>query len=92
VPPLRELAWAEPPLPQPLRDLTQQIRDARAWAVDLVASLRSRRLVTGLVHGDFFRGNVLVAGDRAVGLVDWEEMTVDWDYHRHNLRAFANLG
>jgi Ser/Thr protein kinase RdoA (MazF antagonist) len=116
----------------------------------------------GLVHGDITRGNVLVADDRAIGLVDWEETTVDWqaydlangvwefcerpgddfdraaghrfvaayrdaggtvlaaeddllvplirvrrivevlraradrhadwDYHRHNLRAFANLG
>ena len=30
------------------------------------------------MHGDFFRGNVLVADGRVAGLVDWEEAHVDW--------------
>ena len=31
-----------------------------------------------MIHGDFFRGNVLAEGARVTGLVDWEEAHVDW--------------
>ena len=31
-----------------------------------------------LVHGDLFPGNVLVANDQVVGLIDWEESQADW--------------
>jgi Ser/Thr protein kinase RdoA (MazF antagonist) len=30
------------------------------------------------VHGDFFPGNILVADDEAVAMIDWEEAHVDW--------------
>ena len=81
VPPLREVAWPHHPTPEPLRDLAADIGEARAWAMDFVARVRSRPLATGVIHGDYFRGNVLVAADRAVGLVDWEEATVDWQLY-----------
>ena len=35
----------------------------------------------GPIHGDFYRGNVLIRRGRIVGLVDWEEAHVDhFDY------------
>jgi Ser/Thr protein kinase RdoA (MazF antagonist) len=81
VPPLRELVWPHRPTPEPLRDLASEIDEARAWGIEIVAGLRNCPLVTGVIHGDFFRGNVLVVDDRAVGLVDWEEATVDWQIY-----------
>jgi Ser/Thr protein kinase RdoA (MazF antagonist) len=76
--PLRELAWPDPPLRDALVEHAHALPAARAWAIDFVAGLRSRPLATGLIHGDFFRGNVLLAGHRAIGLLEWEEATVDW--------------
>jgi aminoglycoside phosphotransferase len=34
--------------------------------------LRGRRATTSWVHGDFWPGNLLVAGDAITGVVDWE--------------------
>jgi homoserine kinase type II len=80
VPPLRRLVWPHEPT-EPLADLRPEIDAARAWGIEFVAGLRDHPLVTGVIHGDFFRGNVLFSGDRAVGLVDWEEATVDWQIY-----------
>jgi Ser/Thr protein kinase RdoA (MazF antagonist) len=39
----------------------------------------------GPIHGDFYRGNVLVRRGRIVGLIDWEESCVDrFDYDLAN--------
>jgi Ser/Thr protein kinase RdoA (MazF antagonist) len=35
-------------------------------------------LAVGAVHGDVYRGNVLVLDGRIVGVIDWEEARVDW--------------
>jgi len=35
-------------------------------------------LARGVVHGDVYRGNVLVREGRIAGLVDWEYARVDW--------------
>jgi len=35
-------------------------------------------LVTGLVHGDVCRANVLTRGDTIAAVLDWEEARVDW--------------
>lgn len=45
-------------------------------AIALLDRLETRRLMHGAVHGDFFRGNVLVRDDEVVALLDWEEAHV----------------
>jgi Ser/Thr protein kinase RdoA (MazF antagonist) len=45
----------------------------RERAVALLDGLERRRVRAGLVHGDFYRGNILVRGDAVVALIDWEE-------------------
>jgi Ser/Thr protein kinase RdoA (MazF antagonist) len=45
-------------------------------AIALLERLDTRPLVHGAVHGDFFRGNVLVRDDEVVALLDWEEAHV----------------
>jgi len=45
-------------------------------ALNLLARLERRRPTAGVLHGDFFRGNVLVRDDRVVALIDWEEAHV----------------
>jgi len=55
------------------------LAQARAWAIAKVSSIAaSRSLPTSLVHGDFFQGNVLVADDQVVAVIDWEEAQSDW--------------
>jgi homoserine kinase type II len=67
------------PWPTELRTRTGFIDDARAWLLDFVEEVWARRKPTqGLVHGDFFVGNVLIEQERVVGLVDWEEARLDW--------------
>jgi Ser/Thr protein kinase RdoA (MazF antagonist) len=67
-------------LPPELAGEGRRLRKLRAEAVELVTGvIRSGRpLTTGLVHGDFFPGNVLVATGRATALLDWEEAHIDW--------------
>jgi len=77
--PLSLLDW--PPLPAvpELADAAAEIADARAWAIAYVERLASeRRPAQSLVHGDFFPGNVLLAGDRVAAVLDWEEAQRDW--------------
>lgn len=42
-------------------------------ALALLDALPRRPLLDGVVHGDFYRGNVLVRDDAVVALIDWEE-------------------
>ena len=37
-----------------------------------------RAPLTGVVHGDYFRGNLLVQDDDVTGIVDWDEAHIDW--------------
>jgi len=77
--PLRRLVW--PPLLVALElwDRRAEIVEARTWAIRLVAEIAATRSPPEtLAHGDFFPGNVLVAGGRVTGLVDWEEAHPDW--------------
>lgn len=54
-------------------DWRRRIEPLHREALELVEQLTERALVRGIVHGDFFPGNVLVRGDEAVALLDWEE-------------------
>ena len=67
-------------LPPELAGEARRLHELRAEAVDLVTDVArsGRPPTTGLVHGDFFPGNVLVANGRATALLDWEEAHVDW--------------
>ena len=48
-------------------------------AISFVESVaRERTLPVSVIHGDYFPGNVLLAGDELAGIVDWEEAQVDW--------------
>ena len=78
---LGELEWPEAVgFPGPLAGEQRRIERARTWAIDFTRALEHgrRRLASGVVHGDFFPGNVLFSQGRAVALVDWEEAHVDW--------------
>jgi homoserine kinase type II len=67
------------PLPPELERRRREIEAGRAWMLELVEELaRTRGLDDGLIHGDYFRGNVLVGDGKAVGLVDFEEARLDW--------------
>jgi Ser/Thr protein kinase RdoA (MazF antagonist) len=77
--PLPELDWPPLVVPRELADWGETIERERAWAIAYVAALAaSRDLPASLVHGDFFPGNVLVAGDDVVAIIDWEEAQPDW--------------
>jgi Ser/Thr protein kinase RdoA (MazF antagonist) len=77
--PVAELDWPAPAVPEELRDWAAAIERARAWAVAYVARVAAeRRPPASLAHGDFFPGNVLLAGDAVTAVLDWEEAQVDW--------------
>jgi Ser/Thr protein kinase RdoA (MazF antagonist) len=77
--PLSELVWPPLRVPDQLREWSHTIARERAWAISYVSELAGgRRLDTTLVHGDFFPGNVLVAGDEVNAIIDWEEAHLDW--------------
>jgi homoserine kinase type II len=77
--PLRDGEWPSPDTPAELAAWDSTIAQEREWAISFVAALAAERpLETSLVHGDFFPGNVLVADDRVVGVIDWEEAQADW--------------
>jgi Ser/Thr protein kinase RdoA (MazF antagonist) len=54
----------------------ERVRRHHERALALLDDLERRPLACGVVHGDFYRGNVLVRGDAVVGLIDWEEAHV----------------
>lgn len=66
------------PFPAALEKRRREIDWARTWALAQVDEAKERSPAEGLVHGDFFRGNVLVRDGRAAALVDWEEARIDW--------------
>ena len=78
-PPLARLAWPPAAVPAQLEEWAAEIAEARAWAIAWVAWLAAQRpLPAGLVHGDLFPGNVLVAQGRVAAVLDWEEARLDW--------------
>jgi Ser/Thr protein kinase RdoA (MazF antagonist) len=78
-PPLPDVEWPAPAVPRELREWETVIAEGRAWATDWVARTASeRRPRSGLVHGDFFPGNVLVDDDTVTAVIDWEESRLDW--------------
>jgi Ser/Thr protein kinase RdoA (MazF antagonist) len=60
-------------LPDAWRRRVKALHDEALRTLD---ELEDRDHVRGVVHGDFFRGNVLMRGDEVVGLIDWEEAHV----------------
>src|SRR5215210_862290 len=54
----------------------RRVATLHAASLRTLHELERRDAVRGVVHGDFFRGNVLVRGDRVVALIDWEEAHV----------------
>jgi Ser/Thr protein kinase RdoA (MazF antagonist) len=77
--PLPELEW--PPLARTpeLAGAHEVIAEAREWAIGFVGGLEERELPWGVIHGDYFPGNVLVAEDaRVTAILDWEEAHADW--------------
>lgn len=60
-------------LPSHLRTRVQPMHDE---ALELLQELETRNLLHGVVHGDFFRGNLLVREEEIVALIDWEEAHV----------------
>ena len=78
---LADLAWPEtaPGYSGPLAGREEEAAAARAWAVAFVAeTAAARKPASGLVHGDYFAGNVLFRDGHAVAVLDWEELAVDW--------------
>ena len=66
-------------MPEPLADRGDEIAEAREWAIDCVRRLAADAApATGLVHGDFFPGNVLVHEAQPAAVLDWEEAHHDW--------------
>jgi Ser/Thr protein kinase RdoA (MazF antagonist) len=55
---------------------TLQDPDRDAWHAAL-GGRHGQRLARGVVHGDFWAGNVLWAVGRVVGVIDWSESRVD---------------
>jgi homoserine kinase type II len=96
-PRLRDLPFPEAGgLPPNLGEWLPRLRQLRAEAIEVVTDLAKsgRVLTTGLVHGDVFPGNVLIDRDRATGLLDWEEVDVDWQAYDLAVAAwyFARTG
>jgi Ser/Thr protein kinase RdoA (MazF antagonist) len=94
---LRELPFPDAAgLPAELAEWLPRLRELRAEAVRFVRDLADsgRTLTTGVVHGDVFPGNVLVARGRASGLLDWEEADLDWQAYDLAIAAwfFARRG
>jgi Ser/Thr protein kinase RdoA (MazF antagonist) len=77
--PLPRMPWPPAAAPEPLEQWAAEIAETRTWAISCVRRLEAgRRPRRGFVHGDFFPGNVLVAGGVATGVIDWEEAHADW--------------
>jgi len=56
-----------------------RLAEMRDEAIAFVRGLEGRALTTGMVHGDYFSGNVLVDEDGVpAALLDWEEADLDW--------------
>ena len=66
------------PWPPELASRRIEIDDAQEWMLQQVEDLARRNLTTAPIHGDVFRGNMLVRNGAVTGIVDWEEANVDW--------------
>jgi Ser/Thr protein kinase RdoA (MazF antagonist) len=67
------------PWPPQLEARRGEIDAARRWMLAFVERVaRERTPAETVVHGDYFRGNVLCRGGEAIGLVDFEDMRLDW--------------
>jgi Ser/Thr protein kinase RdoA (MazF antagonist) len=66
------------PWPAELATRRAELDDAREWALRTVETLACEDLTTAPIHGDIFRGNVLVREHAVMAFVDWEEANVDW--------------
>ena len=68
--------------PEPARliaELLPLLRDERANAARCVADLAAnRRLLFAPIHGDFYRGNVLMLDGRISALLDWDDTRPEW--------------
>jgi Ser/Thr protein kinase RdoA (MazF antagonist) len=77
--PLAELEWPPAEVAPELEEWAASVARARVWAISFVEGVACERaLPVSVIHGDYFPGNVLVAGDELAGIVDWEEAQVDW--------------
>lgn len=58
----------------PIQDDPKYIQDPQldAWYNDFMAS---DNLTMGLMHGDYYRGNILYNGDVINGVIDWDGLT-----------------
>jgi SAM-dependent methyltransferase len=74
-------------------------------SLEAAARLRGTALPLVVCHGDYWAGNVLVAGDRVRGVIDWERAALDelplWDlvkpvgsaaYHLDRYRCLPRRG
>jgi SAM-dependent methyltransferase len=74
-------------------------------SLEVAAGLRGTALPLVVCHGDYWAGNLMVAGDRVRGVIDWERAAVDelplWDlvkavgsaaYHLDRYRSLPRHG
>jgi hypothetical protein len=74
-------------------------------SLEAAAGLRGMALPLVVCHGDYWAGNVMVAGDRVCGVIDWERAALDelplWDlvkavgsaaYHLDRYRSVPRRG
>ncbi|EFH83769.1 phosphotransferase enzyme family protein [Ktedonobacter racemifer] len=72
----RERLLGAPPLfptPDPAELVDPELD---AWHASL--SGRYKRLTIGLIHGDYYRRNLLTRGKQLVGLLDWDDLHTDY--------------
>ena len=55
-----------------------KLEEAITQIPKVVQELSSKSLPIQQIHGDFYPGNMLVIGNRIVGLFDWEESILEW--------------
>jgi homoserine kinase type II len=72
---LAELDWPPPLLPRRLESWLPDLEAGRAWAIRFTSGIEA---LAAPIHADFFPGNLLVDGDRATAVLDWEEARLDW--------------
>ncbi|HUS16382.1 MAG TPA: aminoglycoside phosphotransferase family protein, partial [Chloroflexia bacterium] len=80
---VRLARWVDAPL-QVLGGVVARLPAGRVYRAalrrlraELHATLAGRTLATSRIHGDFWPGNLLVAGRQVTGIVDWERAGAD---------------
>lgn len=56
--------------------IEQEREELRDWVARLAAS--GRPLLFAPTHGDYYRGSLLVEGDRITAVLDWDECQPEW--------------